>query len=177
MITGQIDWKRFLWWCDRHKVVSQVYDNLDAAARRTLPDTVLHDLRDQVLENTKHAVVRSTELVNLLKRFRKYGIHAISLKGTALSLSLYGDLNLRHAGDIDLLIAPEHFEGADSLLQDSGYRNITPGSDHGDRFRDLISNVGYILDGEDTPETHRIQLELHWRLTNLRTFSVPFGEL
>ena len=177
LTSQQPDWDRFLYWCDRHKVVPQVYSNLSPASEKALPEAVLRDLRNQFLENTKHAMVRSAALVKLLKGFAERELPVLSLKGTPLALDLYGDLNLRHAGDLDLLIAPEHFEEADSIIQLAGYHNITAGMQRRQCLQHLFSDTGYVSDTEGIPHTHRIRIELHWRLTNLIALPMDFHDL
>ncbi|MBT5873732.1 MAG: nucleotidyltransferase family protein [Candidatus Latescibacteria bacterium] len=177
LTSHHLDWDRFLSWCDRHRVVPQVYGNLSGAWKKALPKMVLRDLRNQFLENTKHAMLRSAALVNLLKRFAERDLPVLSLKGTALALGIYGDLNLRHAGDMDLLIAPEHFDQADHIIRHAGYRNITPGIRHREHLHHLFSDAGYVSDAEGIPNTHRIRIELHWRLTNLISLPMDFHEV
>ena len=61
----------------------------------------------------------------LYKLFQENQIPFIPLKGSVLASQVYGNLALRHAGDIDLLVAPQHVELADQLLR-TNYRRLIP---------------------------------------------------
>ena len=84
----------------------------------------------------------------------------ITLKGTVLAAQVYGNLALRHAGDIDLLVAPQHIELADKLLRIYLQRLLpnfllTP-SQH-QRFVRLMHHFEY------WQAQSNLSLELHWR--------------
>jgi hypothetical protein len=78
-----------------------------------------------------------------------------------LALQLYGDVALRHAGDLDLLAAPQHVQRAEQLLSLEGYRcgepDFTLGSRQRIHYMRHLSHFGYYRDD------HQITLELHWR--------------
>ena len=98
--------------------------------------------------------------MRLYKLFQKNGIPVIPLKGSILALQVYGNLALRHAGDIDLLVDPGQVDAADRLLQTS-YRRIVPGfrltqAQH-QRYLRLLHHFEYKHD-----QGH-LQVELHWR--------------
>jgi hypothetical protein len=65
------------------------------------------------------------ELAKLTRLFQDAGIKLLALKGPTLVLQAYGNLSLRHAGDLDiLLVNPEEIWQAHDLMQQAGYRYI-----------------------------------------------------
>ena len=52
-------------------------------------------------------------------------IPAAIFKGSVLAQMAYGDISLRQAGDIDILISPKHFDRTRRLLESLGYQ-MTP---------------------------------------------------
>lgn len=159
-LTAQMpDWDRFLYWCTRHRVVSQLYGMLDADVRALLPDKILKALQGFALKNTGYAMNLSAGLTRIVRHLEEEGVRVVSLKGPTLALWAYGDVNMRSAGDLDMLVAPDDIDRVDEILRKAGYRNTTPG----DRFRDhlhrLLAKSDYVL-----PNSPPIHLELHSRL-------------
>jgi hypothetical protein len=85
----------------------------------------------------------------------------MTLKGTILSLDLYGDLGLRQSNDLDLAVAPDDIGRAQACLESLGWRldntyfPITPRQQ--ERLREAEHHLGFIH-----PQRGGI-LELHWR--------------
>jgi hypothetical protein len=156
------DWDRLLRIVTRHRVTGLVYRGLEQAG-------VGHSA---ALEQTAAAQTRQTlsfafESVRLERMFREAGVELLFLKGVALTKLAYGDLSLRHAKDIDLLVEPEDNDRASELLERAGYRP---------RYvRAHMSPAQYGLWMRHSkgmewmhPQTG-VELELHWRLTDMPT--------
>ena len=120
----------------------------------------MNTLRSRFERNAHRSLVNATELVLLYKLFQENGIACIPLKGSVLALQVYGNLALRHAGDIDLLVAPSQVELADRLLQIS-YRRIMPGFRLSPAQRRRFLRLMY--DFEYLHEQANLRVELHWR--------------
>ena len=97
------------------------------------------------------------ELGRIQKLFTTANIRVLPYKGPALALAAYGDLALRQAGDLDLLVAPENAPAAEQILAGAGYvvrpnqSSVTDASAH-DYHREF-----------QHPERQTI-VELHWRV-------------
>jgi len=122
----KLAWPDFLWWVDHHRVAPLVYINLSRHAAKTVPSSILSELRFRFEKNAQRALANTVELVRLYKIFQENGIPVLPFKGSVLALQVYGDLALRHAGDIDLLVDPLHLGQADLLLQED-YCRMEPG--------------------------------------------------
>jgi hypothetical protein len=157
---AKIGWPDFLWWVDRHRVAPLVYQNLRRYGGKGVPASAMGALRSRFESNAHRSLLNATELVRLYKLFQENGIAFIPLKGSVLALQVYGNLAMRHAGDIDLLVAPSQAELADRLLQIS-YRRIRPGfrltPSQRRRFLRLQHDYEYLHDKGN------LRVELHWR--------------
>ena len=123
---GPIDWKAFIKLVARHRVYPLVYRNLSRHVGNGVPKDVLISLRNRFEKNTRRGLELTAELVRLIKLFEQDGIAVMALKGPALALQVYGDLGLRHAGDLDLLVHPDYVKLADQLLHQCGYERQNP---------------------------------------------------
>jgi len=155
------DWDTFIKLVDRHRVVSQAYQSLNQFAANNVPQPVLTSLRNRFHRNAQQVLIKTSELVRIVKRFEKKRIPVLPLKGPVLALQLYGDLGLRHVGDLDIMVPPECVKEAENLLRQEGYRRIHPGIDLSPRqhaaYVRSCHHFGYHCQGR------RIRVELHWR--------------
>jgi hypothetical protein len=66
-------------------------------------------------------IAKQKQMVNILSRFNFHHVSALYFKGEVLQKSLYEDIDLRPAGDIDIYVAPEQFHTAMSVLKENGF--------------------------------------------------------
>src|SRR5205085_1153465 len=78
--------------------------------------------------NAARAIQLTDALFDLLDRFAKAHIQAIPFKGPTLAATAYGDLSLRQAGDLDLLVHRSDIVRAADLLEALGHRPFFPTS-------------------------------------------------
>jgi hypothetical protein len=135
------------------------------------PDWVVNALRDSCQKDTRRILLRSAELVRLARQFQREGISALPLKGPVLSLQAYGDLNARHAGDLDILVSPNQASAAETVLLQNGYERAHPAFDLLlKQHRIYVQNnhhFGYMS------RQNGIRIELHWRFGS-NPFLFPF---
>ncbi len=62
------------------------------------------------------------ELNRLLVAFEKENVPMLVLKGLPLTYEIYGDIDSRFSGDIDILCEPEYFVQSFRIICESGYR-------------------------------------------------------
>jgi len=155
-----IDWPDFLRRVDRHRVAPLVYTNLSRYAGQTIPSFILRELRSRFERNARRGLANAAELVRLCRLFQENDISVLPLKGSVLALQIYGNLALRHAGDVDLLIAEHQVDQADRLLQGEYHRTLPAFRLTPSRRRlslKFMHHFGYLH------EQNKLRLELHWR--------------
>jgi hypothetical protein len=175
--NNQIDWESFLRLADRHRVYPLVYHNLSRLARNGIPAHILRSLKDRFERNALRALALTAEMVRLVKLLEQNGILALPLKGPPLALQVYGDLALRHSGDLDLLVAAEHVEHAENILRQKGYRRVVPDLTLSRIKRQIV----YMRQGQHFiyyNEYSQRLVELHWRLfSNSYIYSLNIDKL
>lgn len=111
--------------------------------------------------NTLHALQLVSETRRWVDRLAAAGIRAIAAKGPLLSRRYYGDYATRHAGDLDLLTAPEQVADADRLLCSNGYCRTKPQNQLSPRRFELYLRTQHEF-GYRHP-AGLLSMELHWR--------------
>ncbi len=106
------------------------------------------------------------ELLRLQAAFRNAELPVLALKGTEMSLRLYGDIGLRHQRDIDLIVSPNQIPAAFDLLEKSGYEIDLPSHIRRSNLLRLVPAFAYEINCR-----HRqsgMLVELHWRFERVR---------
>ena len=124
--TQPVDWAAWRRWVERHRVGAFLHHRLSAERRAAFPAEAAAGLRELALDTARRSLARTGELARLAGQFERAGIQLLSVKGPALANRLYGGAGLRHAGDLDLLVAPEAARRADALMRDAGYHRAYP---------------------------------------------------
>jgi hypothetical protein len=102
------------------------------------------------------ALGRTHELTTLaiLGGLERAGIRALAMKGSVLAREIYGDVGMRSAGDIDILVAPDHLAGALEVVGGMGWTHEAVAS-----RRAPLPVLHETLVHPSLP-----RVELHWRL-------------
>ncbi len=93
---------------------------------KAVPLTVQERLRTEYQRNVFHSLANAAELIAVLKVFDQEMIPAMPFKGVVLAASVYHDLSMRPAGDLDILIHYRHLIRATTVLLKRGYELKTP---------------------------------------------------
>jgi Uncharacterised nucleotidyltransferase len=123
--TRPVDWDRFAALASQHRVEPLVWRKLRLRSELELPATVALRLENADQRNALHCLTLTSCLVELADRLASDGITAIPLKGVCLAARYYDAVSSRHAGDIDLLVAPEDLARADRTLKEAGCVQIS----------------------------------------------------
>jgi hypothetical protein len=118
--------------------------------------------------NLRKSLLLSRELIRILDRLESFKIEAIPYKGLALAEFLYGDIALRQAGDIDLLIRPQDFPRVRDAARDLGFTPHTVFSTLQERAY-LKSGYECSFDGSAGPNL----LEVQWAIQP-RFYAIDF---
>jgi hypothetical protein len=156
----EIDWVQFIRLVLRHDTLPLVYRNLQRNCPDLVPSGVLEPLRARNEALAAEGRLLAEELVHVLGFLDSQGISAVTYKGPALAVRLYGDLSLRGFGDLDIVVCEQDALRARRLLLDRDYapeRVNTGDLSHflGEHHEMLF----YRVDG-------KVRLDLHWRFTS-----------
>ncbi len=154
-----IDWPRLLQLAARHKLEPLAYSILQNSA--SIPPDVLNTLHSNFLRNAQQNLRLAAELKTLLNLFQSKNILAVPFKGVSLAAAVYGNLSLRAAGDIDLLVPRADIPAVSTALRDLGYLPDSPRT-QADEAKFLHSIYNYHL-GFVHPQTG-IVVEPHWNV-------------
>ena len=111
-----------------HGLLPLMHKNLSDAAEM-IPGHFLSRLKRESVANSQSVLHLVSKQLSVYKLFKQHGIRAALFKGPLLAQMAYGELSLRQAGDIDILIHRQHFDRARSLLESLGYEmypQLTP---------------------------------------------------
>jgi hypothetical protein len=164
LLRENIDWSAVLQTALRHGVMPLLYRSLHTTCPDAVPQTFLERLRDCFCASAGHNALLTRELLKLLHLLEGDGIPVLPFKGPVLAVAVYGNLQLRQFGDLDILVRKPDVRRATALLQAQGYRwwdqrppTLLP---HYRRVNELLSADGHVL------------VELHCALTSW-TFYFP----
>lgn len=169
------DWDAFLWWTRRHCVLPTVYENLRRVAWDLVPVEAQSSLEAGYRRNSMRSLALAGETVRLIGLLSQAGIAAIPIKGQVLATQVYGKLSSRHAGDIDLLIAPENIDKADAILRGLGYL-----LDNSEWISTPVRRQVILRNSHHrqySSAENRFQVEVHWRLSDVLTLPLQFDWL
>jgi hypothetical protein len=178
---AQINWTKLLEVARRHRVMPLLYANLKRVDAGDVPIEVLSALRTEVQSNAGRNLQLAGELRRLLSEFEEAQIPVLVFKGIVLASQVYGDISLRDAGDLDLLVQRDDIVRAADLLvrlgHVTGYPTASPreaqylGALTGKRREEYL--LGHCEHHLVYPPT-QLNVDLHWALS-LREFAVELG--
>ncbi len=116
-----VDWDYLITRASNQGLLPLLSKHVSAHCHDIVSAQVLDRLKSELFNNRQSNLYLLRELLRILKLFRTEGIGALSFKGPILGEMAYGDLGLRQAGDLDILIAKDDFARAGELLRSAGY--------------------------------------------------------
>ena len=122
LTQGGIDWPYLMRTARRHGVMPLVYWNLKEIHFETVPESFVKELCNEYRINVIRSLFLTAKLFDLLDLFQANGVSAIPYKGPTLSVLAYGDISLRHFGDLDFIVHKHDVLRAKELLLSEGYR-------------------------------------------------------
>ena len=99
----------------RHQVGRGLAVDLEAQLELAQVEALEREVDARRQEVLAAAQKQAAELVRLVRRFEGAGIRVLPLKGSVLAVQAYEKLELRHAVDLDLLMAEEDLEMLEDL--------------------------------------------------------------
>lgn len=138
----------------RHRVFPAVAAALgDLPAGAGLPAAERKKIEAAARENALDALRRKAETRQIFAALEARGIGAVLLKGWAVAEQVHGSAALRHAKDIDILVAPGDAAPAAAVLRAAGWYGALP-----DRLDGSAKDASFFR--SDVPGS---EVELHWR--------------
>jgi len=170
LLRSGIDWERLWNEAARHEVLPLV-----AATLRTPRDGIAmpEGWAARVQRPLYATLLRNTALVEDLDEvssaLRAAGVDSLAVKGVVLAETLYGDLALRPAADVDVLVRPADLPAARSVLLSLAFEHTT--EPLGDEWAHSHHDEPYFR------RTARggVCLELHWALWPFARFRADTG--
>jgi len=120
LVGPQIQWDILLTLAERHGVQPLLAKTLSSVADH-VPADVMGRLRQSYQANLHKSLLLSRELIRILEVLSSAGIDVMPYKGLVLAEAVYGDIALRQAGDIDLLIRANDLKRIREALCQLGY--------------------------------------------------------
>lgn len=170
LISNSINWDHLLVVASRHGMMPLLYWHLQQLRPPGIPESFLSQLNASFLENSRHNLLLTEELVNLARLFQSHDVPLLPFKGPTLAVKAYGNVALRQFGDLDVLIHKADFEKAVELLASHGYR---PDIQLSQSQTALFLRTQRVLTLVN--ERHDTLLELHWEI-NPTYFHVALDE-
>src|ERR1051326_4692231 len=123
------------------------------------PINVLSRLKLQSVANTQNVLHLVGKQLKVYRSFKESNIRVAILKGSLLSQMAYGDVALRQAGDIDVLISRADFAAAKIVLEALGYQ-MTPSLTE----RQVASHLRSHCEIQFVRDDWFTVVDLHWAL-------------
>ena len=125
VVRGPLDWDYLLATAFSHGLIPLLQKNLTVAATDLVPAPVLARMKRESVANSQSVLHLIGKQLKVYRALQDHGIGVAIFKGAVLAQMAYGEVGLRQAGDIDILIDRQHFNEARSLLESLGYQ-MTP---------------------------------------------------
>ena len=125
VVRGPLDWDYLLATAFSHGLIPLLQKNLTVAATDLVPAPVLARMKRESVANSQSVLHLIGKQLKVYRVLQDHGIGVAIFKGAVLAQMAYGEVGLRQAGDIDILIDRQHFNEARSLLESLGYQ-MTP---------------------------------------------------
>ena len=160
LLRLNLDWEYLLASARQHGLIPLFHNNTAKVAVNLLPSHIRTRLKQESVENSQSVLYLADKAVKLSKLLRDNGIENALFKGPILSELVYGEIGLRQAGDIDVLIKKEHFSRAKALLESLGYvmqPQLTPAQE--------ASHLAFHCEIQFMRDDWFTVVDLHWGLT------------
>ena len=124
LVRQQIDWDYVIALAYAHGLLPLLHNHLSSVSD-LVPAHFLSRLKRESVANSQSVLHLVGKQIRIYKLFKENSIPVALFKGPSLAHMAYGEISLRQAGDIDLLIARRDFAQARVLLGSLGYE-MTP---------------------------------------------------
>jgi hypothetical protein len=159
LVNYELDWDYLFATALAHGLLPLLHNHLTSAASDLVPGHFLSRLKRESVANSQNVLHLVGKQLRVYKLFHENSIPVASFKGPLLAQMAYGEMSLRQAGDIDLLIGRQHFHQASVLLESLGYEmtpKLTPAQ--------LSSHLNFHCELQFMRDEWFTVVDLHWDL-------------
>jgi hypothetical protein len=157
------NWESFEGIVRRNRISPLVHRALTRAGV-DLPNALAETLAIRTHAAARRSLVLARESVCMQRALEGEGIVSMIVKGTPLAMLAYGELGLKEAADIDLLVtAKDALKARRLLLRLGGRMDPLLTEDEFARFVEHDKEAVFVFDDS------KVTVELHWRLVTHRT--------
>ena len=157
LLQQEINWEYLFASAQAHGVLPLLHNHLAATMA---PSKVLSRLKRESVANSQNVLHLIAKQLRVVKLFKDNGIPVALFKGPLLAQMAYGEIGLRQAGDIDILINRRRdFDHAKALLESLGYEmspRLTPAQ--------LASHLSNHCELQFMRDEWFTVVDLHWEL-------------
>ena len=154
LLTQKINWDYLFATAQAHGVLPLLHKHL---AGTDLPSHFLSRLKRESVANSQNVLHLIAKQLRVVKLFKDNGIPVALFKGPLLAQMAYGEISLRQAGDIDVLVNRRDFDYARTLLESLGYEmspRLTPAQ--------LASHLSHHCELQFMRDEWFTVVDLHW---------------
>jgi len=173
LLKQEINWDYLFITAQAHGLLPLLNKHLTSVAGDLVPAHFLSRLKRESVANSQNVLHLISKQLRVYKLFKENNIPVALFKGPLLAQMAYGEISLRQAGDIDLLIARQHFDLARCLLESLGYEmypRLTPAQ--------LASHLSNHCEIQFMRDEWFTVVDLHWDLAPRSfVFKVKAGEV
>ena len=158
LIRPSLNWDYLVATASVHGLLPLLYKNLSTVAD-LIPPHALSRLKRESVSNTQAVLHLVGKQIRLFQQFKEHNVPIATFKGAVLAQMAYGEISLRQAGDIDMLIHRRDFNRAKSLLESLGYQmfpKLTPAQ--------LASHLHHHCEITFVRDDWFTVVDLHWDL-------------
>jgi hypothetical protein len=121
LLQQSLNWDYLFKTASNHGLLPLFQKNLTIVTHNNVPGHFLSRLKRQSVENSQSVLHLVGKQLGVYKLFKQQNIPLALFKGALLAQMAYGEISLRAAGDIDILIHRRDFKKATTLLESLGY--------------------------------------------------------
>ena len=122
LLRKELDWDYLFATASNHGLIPLLHKHLHSIAADLTPIPILSRLKLQSVSNLQNALHLVGKQLKIHALFHDNKVPIAFFKGSVLAQMAYGDMSLRQAGDIDVLISRADFQRARQLLESLGYQ-------------------------------------------------------
>jgi hypothetical protein len=159
LLSRPLNWPMLVELSETEKMLPLLSRTLSQCPIDKIPPAILADVRSRAASKAMHALSMAAELSRILRMLEAGGVTAIAFKGPTLALLAYGNLALRDAVDLDILVPHRQLASAIEILSADGYYKKSP------RFSAGLAGDNEVSLRRRDPAC---EVDLHWQ------FSPPY---